>query len=139
VRDVDQYGGGVGVVHAMESAGNPIIYASAYGGIDDEKDDAREDIGRTFAGFRAGGQYSWNPRTLLTGGVSYQWSRYGADDPLFLETREDHFFLVRAGLEYALTRNWSLRPEIQYTNNESSLTINDFNRWQAFVIVRNDF
>jgi len=139
VRDVDQYGGGIGVVHAIDGTGQPIVYASAFGGADDEKDDSREDIGRVFAGFRAGGQYSWNPRTLLTGGVSYQWSRYGADDPLFIETREDHFFLIRAGLEYALTNHWSLRPEIQYTNNESTLPINDFNRWQAFVIIRNDF
>ena len=139
VRDVDQYGGGVGIVHLMDREGEPIVYASAYGGADDEKDDSRQDIGRTFAGFRVGGQYSWNQRTLLAGGVSYQWSRYGADDPLFFETREDHFFLVRAGLEYALTRGWSLRPEIQYTNNSSTLPINDFNRWQAFVIIHNDF
>jgi tetratricopeptide (TPR) repeat protein len=139
IRDADQYGGGVGIVHAMDRAGDPIVYASAYGGVDDEEDDSREDIGRTFAGVRVGGQYTWNSRTLLTGGVSYQWSEYGADDPLFLETREDHFFLIRAGLEYALTRNWSLRPELQYTNNDSTLPINDFNRWQAFVIIRNDF
>jgi tetratricopeptide (TPR) repeat protein len=139
IRDVNQFAGGVGIVHAMDRAGDPIVYGSAYGGTDNEEVDSRQDIGRTFAGARVGGQYTWNRRTLLTGGVSYQWSRYGADDPLFLETREDHFFLVGAGLEYALNRNWSLRPEIQYTNNDSTLPINEFDRWQAFVIVRNDF
>lgn len=139
IRDVNQYGGGIGIVHAMDRAGDPIVYASAYGGADDEQENSRPDIGRTFAGVRVGGQYSWNRKTLLVGGVSYQWSRYGAEDPLFLERREDNFFLVRAGVQYALTRNWSVQPELQYTNNDSTLPVNDFDRWQAFVTIRNDF
>lgn len=139
VRDVDQFSLGAGLVHQFEGAGAPIVYASVYGGGDDEQDNARDDIGRSFAGVRVGGQYAWNARTLLTGGASWQWSRYGDEDPLFLERRRDHFILLRAGIEYALNRNWSLRPELQYANNDSTLPVNDFDRWQLLMTVRNDF
>jgi hypothetical protein len=139
IRDVNQFSGGVGIVHAMDRQGNPVIYASAFAGVDDELAGSRPDIGRTFAGVRTGGQYGINDRTLLVGGVSYQYSWYGAADPLFLERRRDHFVLLRGGLVYGLTPNWSVRPEIQYIHNDSTLVINEFDRWQAFVTIRNQF
>lgn len=139
VRDVDQWSGGVGFVHAMARQGDPIIFASAFAGTDAERDDLRDDIGRTFVGMRVGGQYSLDEKKLLLGSVSYQYSRYGAPDPLFLERRKDNFVLVRAAMKYALTKHWSLSPEFQYSLNSSTLVINDFDRWQAFVTIRNDF
>ncbi|MBI2992544.1 MAG: tetratricopeptide repeat protein [Gammaproteobacteria bacterium] len=139
VRDVNQATGGAGVIHAFDRPGDPIVFASVYGGSDNEIDDTRQDIGRTFYGLRVGGQYSMNDRAVLLGSVSYQYSKYGADDPLFLETRKDDFVLVRAAVDYELDRHWSLRPEMQYSFNSSTLVINDFDRWQAFVNLRNNF
>lgn len=139
VRHVNQYSGGAGFVHVMDRAGDPIVYASAFAGSDDELRDSRPDIGRWFAGLRVGGQYTWDEKITLLGNVSYQYSRYGADDPLFLERRRDDFVFVRAGLNYALNKNWSVRPEVQYSMNDSTLPINDFDRWQTFITVRNQF
>ena len=139
VRDVNQFSGGAGVVHAVDRLGDPIVFASAYGGSDNETNDSRQDIGRTFYGLRVGGQYSLNEKAVLLGSVSYQYSRYGAQDPLFLERRKDDFVLLRAALAYRLDRHWSVRPEFQYSLNSSTLAINDFDRWQAFVNLRNDF
>ena len=47
--------------------------------------------------------------------------------------------LMRAALEYTLTHSWTLTPEIQYSRNDSSLAINEYDRWQAFVTIRNLF
>jgi hypothetical protein len=139
VRNVNQYSGGVGAVHIYNRLGDPLVYASAYAGADAEMNDVRADIGRTFAGFRAGGKYTLREDLDLIGGVNYQYSDYGADDPLFRKTRTDHFVFVRAGLDYRFRENLKITPEIQYSNNSSTLPINDFDRWQLFVSARYDF
>jgi hypothetical protein len=128
VRNVNQYSSGVGAVHIYNRPGDPLIYASAYAGADAEMNDVRADIGRTFAGFRAGGKYTLREDLDLIGGVNYQYSGYGADDPLFRKTRTDHFVFVRAGLDYRFRENLKITPEIQYSNNSSTLPINDFDR-----------
>lgn len=139
LRDVNQTSGGVGMVHQFAAQGDPVVFASLFGGMDDETHGSRPDIGRVFAGIRAGGEYRWNRNTTLVGNIGYQYSRYGADDPLFLKRRRDHFVFVRAGVEYTLAKNWMVRPEIQYIVNNSTLPINDFNRWLPFVTLRAQF
>jgi len=139
VRNVNQYSGGVGVVHIYNRPGDPLVFASAFFGTDEELNDLRPDIGRTFAGFRTGGKYTLREDLDLIGSISYQYSDYGADDPLFLETRTDHFVFVRAGVDYKLKGDVKITPEIQYINNSSTLPINDFDRWQLFVSARYDF
>ena len=139
VRNVNQFSGGVGVVHAMKRQGDPVVFASVFVGTDDEIRNSRADIGRDFFGIRGGGQYTLNEKMLLVGSISYQYSKYGDDDPLFLTERKDHFVFVRAGLEYTIDQNWSVRPELQYSNSDSNIVINDFDRWQALVNVRFKF
>lgn len=139
VRNVNQLSGSLGAVHALAGDKNPIIFANAFGGTDYELNDLRPDIGRDFVGARLGGQFNWDNRTIVIGSAGYQYSRYGGPDPLFNERRRDHFVFLRAAVEYALTRNWTLTPEIQYSNNDSSLDINEYDRWQAFITMRNLF
>jgi tetratricopeptide (TPR) repeat protein len=139
VRNVNQFSGGMGIVHALDREGAPIIYASLSAGTDEELRNSRPDIGRKFINLRIGGQYSLSEKMTLQGSVSYQYSNYGGDDPLFLTDRSDDFFLLRTGLVYTLVRGWSIRPEIQYSNNSSNIVINDFDSWQGFVTIRNQF
>jgi tetratricopeptide (TPR) repeat protein len=139
VRNVNQYSGGVGVVHIYNRPGDPLVYASVFAGTDEELNDLREDIGRTFVGVRAGGKYSLREDLDLIGGVNYQYSGYNANDPLFQETRKDHFFFLRAGLDYQVREQLKITPEVQYIHNDSTLPINDFDRWQLFVSARYDF
>lgn len=139
VRDVTQYAGGAGAVHLFAGDGQPILYASVFGGADLQRDPTRPDIGRKFVGLRAGGQYTlWEDMNLI-GGISYQYSRYGAADPLFLKRRLDSFVFVHGGLEYTYRKHWVFQPEIQYIRNDSNLPINDFKRWQIFASARYNF
>lgn len=138
-RNVNQYSGGVGAVHVFNIPGDPVVFASAFAGTDVELKGSRPDLGRNFYGVRAGGEYSLGRDTRLVGNITYQHSRYGGDDPLFLKRRKDNFIYARAGLEYQIDRHWSVRPEIQYSRNDSTLPINDFDRWQPFITIRNQF
>jgi tetratricopeptide (TPR) repeat protein len=139
VRDVDQISGGVGVIHLMDHAGDPLISATIFGGFDDEQQNDRPDVGRDFVGLRMSGEYSYNERTKLKGDFTYQYSGYGAPDPFLRETRKDHFLFFAAGAEYRLQRNWYIKPEVQFIHNDSTLPINDYDRWQVMTTVRYNF
>ena len=139
VRNVNEYSGGVGVVHIFNRKGDPLVYASVFAGTDEELNNSRPDLGRGFAGVRAGGKYTLRKDLDLIGGLSYQYSGYAAVDPLFLKTREDNFFFLRGGVDYKLRDNLKLTPEIQFIRNDSTLPINDFTRWQFLVSARYDF
>ncbi len=139
IRDVNQYTGGIGAVHAYDRKGQPVVFASVFAGTDDELESTRPDLGRDFVGIRLGGHYTLNEKMQLQGNLSYQYARYGDADPLFQKRRRDNFIITRVGLNYSLNKNWYVLPEIQYLNNDSNLVINDFDRWQLFVTVRNNF
>ncbi|MEX2353164.1 MAG: tetratricopeptide repeat protein [Gammaproteobacteria bacterium] len=139
VRNVNQFMGGLGIVHLLQGKGNPVVYASAFVGTDHELLDTRPDFGRNFYGLRAGGEYSIREDLKLVGGLSYQHSRYGGDDPLFQETRNDHFVFLRSAVEYSYAENWVITPELRYMLNDSSLPINEFDRWQVMATVRYNF
>jgi outer membrane protein len=139
IRNVNQYSGGVGFVHLLPTNGSPVVYGSLYAGIDDELADNRPDFGRTYFGVRGGGEYTLREDLKLIGSASYQYSKYGGDDPLFQETRKDNFIFLRSGLEYSYSENWVISPEVRYLLNDSNLLINDFNRWQVFATARYNF
>ena len=139
VRNVNQLSGSAGIVHALAWESQPVVFANVFGGKDYELNGLRPDIGRNFFGGRVGGQFNWNKRAMVLGSFGYQYSRYGGLDPLFGKRRRDHFIFMRAALEYTLTHSWTLTPEIQYSRNDSSLAINEYDRWQAFVTIRNLF
>ena len=139
VRDANRFTGGIGFAHAFQGTGQPVIFLSAYGGIEDEKENTRQDIGRDLFGVRIGGQYAFTQRLIGYVSAMYEDSEYGANDPLFLRTREDEFIDVNAGLRFALDRHWSINPEVRFTNNDSTLVINDYDRINLMVYVRNDF
>jgi len=139
VRDANQYSAGIGFVHLLLRGGSPVIYSSAFVGTDDERGVTRPDIGRKYYGIRAGLEYSLADSLKYIGSVSYQYSRYGENDPLFRERRRDNFVFVRSGLEYSYDADWVITPEVRYLLNDSSLVINEFDRWQIFATARFNF
>jgi hypothetical protein len=139
IRNVNQYSGGTGIVHLLPGDGSPVVYSSIYAGIDDEQADAHPDFGRTYFGIRAGGEYGIREDVKLIASASYQYSKYGGDDPLFQETRKDNFLFLRGGIEYSYNENWVITPEFRYLYNDSNLDINKFDRWQIFASARYNF
>lgn len=141
VRDVNRYTGGAGWGHAFIGAAyNPVIFLSAFGGVEDDTHGSRSDqFGRTFWGVRAGGQISVNQHSTVFGSITYQASDYDGVDPAFLTTRDDDFINVTAGYRYQFDSNWSISPTFVYDNNDSNIITSDYDRFEFMLTVRNDF
>jgi tetratricopeptide (TPR) repeat protein len=139
-RDVDRYVGGAGWGHAFAGGGAPVLFVSAYGGTEDDVEDNPGGIARDLLGARIGGEYSMTGRARAFGSVSYQKSWYDSPTPLFgPEDRDDDYVYVDGGVRYAVTKLISVLPEVRYTNNDSNVPIDDFERWEALVSLRSDF
>jgi hypothetical protein len=141
VRDVNRYAGGVGWGHAFaQGASDAVVFVSAFGGTEDAIEDTfGEHFGRDFIGVRAGGQITVMPKLYANGSFTYQHSDYDEADPAFLVKRDDDYVDVGLGLRYQYDRNWSVRPEVRYTNNDSNIVITDYDRVAVMMTIRNDF
>lgn len=141
IRDVNQLSVGATWLHLFASKYQPVTYFTGYYGTEDEQTDlANSDfIGRDYYGLRTGIRLKTSARMLWSGVISYQKSEYGGVNPLFGKTRKDDFINVTAGLNYLLKRDWSIRPELTYSKNNSALVINSYDRWRFIVTARKEF
>ncbi len=139
IRDVDQSSGGIAFAHSLERPGNPVLFGAVFVGQDDPRSALRRDLKRTFWGVRAGTGYPLTKIDRIDFLVSYQDGRYGANDPLFLRTRQDRTFDASLVYGRKLDSRWSLNTQLQYTRNDSNIPITDYQRTQLLVGVRADF
>jgi outer membrane protein len=136
-RDVRQYLAGANWVR--EAGRRWTLGVGAFGGLEDERDDARPDVGRELYGARLFGGYQVNERLRLSGEVTGQFSDYRGTDNLFQRTRDDELVRVSVAARYDLAPHWSLRPELRYTNNSSNIPTSDYERFEGLVFVRREF
>jgi tetratricopeptide (TPR) repeat protein len=138
-RNANRYIGGIAYSQAFTARYSPVLFASAYGGSEQETDSAYPWLGNTPLGLRVGGQLSLAEYAVLYSFLSYENRRYGGQDPLFLTTRTDNQFDARLGLAYTVVPKWVLTPQVAYTNNGSNIELYQYNRTVAGVTVRRDF
>ena len=139
--DVNQLSLGATWTHIYASTYQPLTYLTLYYGTEDEQTDIPDSafVGRDYFGFRAGLLIKSSARLLWSAVFSYQNSEYGGISPIFGEIRTDDFFNLIVGADYLYSGGWSLRPEITYSDNDSSLEINSYDRLRALVTVRKEF
>ncbi|MEQ8663763.1 MAG: hypothetical protein RLW62_23335, partial [Gammaproteobacteria bacterium] len=141
VRDVNRFTGGLGWGHAFaDVAGTPIVFGSLFGGFEDEQDEANGGhFGRDFYGARIGASYQPRERHQLFTTLTWQQSDYSERDPFFAARRDDEFIDVEAGYRFQYDENWSLSPTLRFTDNSSNIVINEFDRFEFLLTLRNDF
>ncbi len=140
--DVNQLSVGATWLHLFDSgAYQPMTYLTAYYGTEDEQTDIAGSgfIGRDYFGFRAGLRFKTSARLLWSVVLTYQQSEYGGVNLVFAETREDDFIKIIAGADYLLSDGWSVRPELTYSDNGSTLEVNRYDRLRALLTVRKEF
>jgi tetratricopeptide (TPR) repeat protein len=137
-RDANRYIGGVGYAHAFRG-GDPIIYVGAYSGLEETKESRFDYLGHRPLGLRVGGQKTITDDWLAFISLSAEWRRYRGIDPSFQVTRDDKQYSAAVGLTWALANAWKFSPQISYINNNSNISINEFDRTQLFVTLRRDF
>ena len=137
-RDADRYIAGLGYAHAFR-AGDPVVYVGVYGGDERTKDSVFDYLGHRPLGVRFGGQKVLSQKWLMFFSAAYENRRYNGTDPSFLKVRQDNQYSAGLGVSYLIPHEWQLSPQVTYTDNESNLDINQFNRLQVFVSMRHDW
>ena len=140
-NDANRWIVGLGYSQAFAAPYAPVAYISIYGGEQKETGSGSNFpwLGFKPYGVRLGGQLSLNDRSLLFGGFSYEYRTYNGTDPIFLVQRRDNQYDARLGLTYTFAPKWSLTPQVAYTNNDSNIDLNSYDRTVASVAVRRDF
>lgn len=138
-RDVNRYVGGVGYGHAFSGDYLPVLFLSGYVGTEDERESGVPWLGHNLYGVRAGGQITYNPKTVVVASASYEHRNYGGQEPLWLVSREDRQFDASIGVNYTPSKFWSIKPQLSYTRNNSNIEIDDYNRYTLSVTLRRDF
>lgn len=137
VRDANRYTLGGAWSQALGS--QTIAYLSAYGGAEQISSASADHLGYELAGVRLGGQYSLSRQLSFTLGLSAEQRRHDAIDPLFLRKREDAQYDASAGLNWRWAAQWSLRPQLSWTRNDSTLGFFDYDRVVGSLNLRFDF
>lgn len=138
-RDADRTALGGAWSHAFDTPSNPLVYLSGYFGEEDQKNVGFPHFGHRFAGFRFGGQVTVGPELRLAGSFSHESRRQNGQDPLFLATRRDRENNLSLSLPWDFERNWTLTPQVNFTDSKSNIVVSDYGRTQFFVTLRHAF
>jgi tetratricopeptide (TPR) repeat protein len=139
IRDADRYVAGVGYGHAFSGDYLPVLFVSGYLGTEDERHSGVPQLGNDLYGVRVGGQLTYNPKTIVSGSASYEHRDYGGQEPLWLVSRTDKQFDASIGVKYMPASFFSINPQFSYTHNDSTVPIDNYNRYTFSVTLRRDF
>ncbi|MBI1943802.1 MAG: DUF560 domain-containing protein [Betaproteobacteria bacterium] len=137
-RNADLLALGAGYRRAFIGKWQPLMTLQASIG-EERNQQSRPDLGRRFYGGRAALATTPAPRWSLSAGATYQSSKYDGPDPLLGVVRKDSYYGLDAFVSYALTRNWSVRGEYQFTDNKSNIALYESDRHLFMLKLRYEF
>lgn len=133
--DAKQTIASVNVLRAVNDRGSA-VFAGVYGG---EESADTERLSYDLYGLRVGGQYQFTPKAALFTAATVQQSDYRGEFVIFAATRADTRADVSLGIDWALTKRLHVKPQVQYTRNQSNIVLYDFERTRAWLVLRHDF
>lgn len=139
VRNADRYVGGVKYSHVFLAHMTPTLSVSAYAGTENEHASGVPYLGHRLAGARLAGDLTLTSRAALFWTAGYEHRDYGGQDPTWGFDRKDNEYRVSAGMRYAPAAMWTIKPELAYVRNNSSVEFNDYKRYVFSVTLRKDF
>ncbi len=139
IRDAKRMIGGVAFGYGWDTRSKPVVFGSLYGGSEKEKAADEPQLGYKPIGVRLGGQVSVASDAVLFGLLSYERRVYGGDEPFFLVTRRDNQVDLRLGMNYVLSTSWLLTPQVAYTDNQSNIELNTYDRTVVSLVLRKTF
>jgi tetratricopeptide (TPR) repeat protein len=136
-NDFNQGTMGVGLQHAL-AGGKSSLFGSVYHGA--EKDvGGRTNGGKTFNGFRVGGQAALSEQTNLFAKLGVQSGEFGKAHPQFLRKRTDRQIDLTLAAEQQWSRLWTVRPQLNFSRNNSNIEIYSLKRTDISVTIRRNF
>ena len=126
---------GLGLTKRLETSA---LFASVYAAKDDPEsntDIAKQIAERNYYGGRVGGIFNTSAKSSVQISFNHQSSEYGLENIDGI-LREDDYNSTDIDFKYTLSRNWSLLADASYIKNDSSNTINEYNRKLASISLR---
>ena len=130
---------GLNAGHVFNGDLSPVIYGSIYGGREVAHDATRQDLSQDVAGFRTGGQVSLASKWQLQASMGVELRDNDENDIAFLKKRKDRQYDAALGINYFPIQDWSIKPQISYSKNDSNIDLNSYDRTVVSVSVRKDF
>lgn len=138
-RNADRKVIGINAGHVFKNDLSPVIYGSLYGGREEARDAQKQDLSQDVLGFRAGGQVSLASKWQLQASMGVELRDNDENDIVFLKKRRDRQFDASLGINYFPVQDWSIKPQLSYSKNDSNIDLNSYDRTVISVSVRKDF
>lgn len=139
IQDSDRVTLGATVGQSFAGSLKPYVFGGLYGGIEETEDSAVDHLSYAFIGARVGTEMQITPVISVYATAAIESDEYKSPDPLFLKERSTIRADVSAGLRYALMPNLKINPEISYTNADSNIVLNKYDRFVGSVAISFDF
>ncbi|MDX8386212.1 MAG: porin family protein, partial [Gallionella sp.] len=137
--DANRYVLGGAYATSLGSKGSVPVYAGVYVGAEQELDSSLPHLGYTLYGVRAGGEMKINEQLTAISSVSLESRNHDSEDSLFLTKRNDTQADIKIGINYFPAKKWTVGTQLAYTNSDSNIIINKYDRTQISISVRRDF
>ncbi len=122
-----------------KKAGNNIHQFSAFYGEENPDDDAGKQFSRDLTGIGYRMVHNWSGIDKSYVKLAYQHNQHQGPYPIYPDAREDDRITVKVGHERKLNKHVDLLLGLQYSNNDSNLTLYDVTRTEAKIGVRYDW
>jgi tetratricopeptide (TPR) repeat protein len=99
----------------------------------------RNDGASRFRGLRAGGQSAVSERTTLFADAGMQTADYSKTNYYFLRKRHDRLTDLTMGANWRWDKLWTLRPQLNYSRNNSNIEIYGYSRTDVSLMIHRDF
>ena len=146
VQDFNQAIVGAGWMHVM-SDGKSAVFGSLFYGRENDVAPAtatnptggRPDGNKEMTGLRIGGQMALNEEWNCFASAGVQQGRYDKQNAAFLTKRNDTQDDMTFGLNWRITKLWTLRPQVAWSRNDSNIAIYSYKRTDASITIRRNF
>lgn len=99
----------------------------------------RPDGNKALVGLRVGTQVTLSEAWDCFAGIGVQRGKYNKENLAFLSTRNDTLWDLNAGASWHLDKDWTVRPQLMMSRNQSNIAIYSFDRTDVSVLLRRDF
>jgi hypothetical protein len=143
VGDIDQSLAGATWLHAFGGVGNPILFSSLMVGREDALNQRVNltDVSKDYWGVRLYGQYTLNSGLDAFAGFGYQWRNDKSMNARATTVAygKDELLDISLGLNWRPYKDWTVRPQIIYSQNSSNIALYEYDRTETSVTVRREF
>lgn len=138
-RDTSSTAAALGWSSEFSGSTRPRLSGSIYLGDETPKDEAQRFFGRRFYGFVLDGRFTPFQNHTPYASLRFQRSDYEWEDPQLLGVRREDYSSLAAGWSWQVLPHWGMRAEANYSLNDSTVELYDYDRMQFFFSTRFDF